>query len=207
MIGVRQCRRYSSQSEVVCISRELFDIESLNFTPTFILVVSITTPNMTSLSYFRSEVINVPKKRPKMTPQTASGGISREMFKQGSPKFHRNIHAKKTAYDAISYFLSAFIDVREKKQPKMPPPTALGWILVMRRFACSTNWLFNNTSRSQVIYINGAWNLGTVFTKAIEMKPVQGSYLVNVKTLGVHFLYHVMLRIMKIVDQPLCRCC
>ena len=28
----------------------------------------------------------------------------------------------------------------EKKQPKMPPPTALGRILVVHRFACPTNW-------------------------------------------------------------------
>ena len=43
-----------------------------------------------------------------------------------------------TGYEITSYFRSAFIKL--EKQPKMPPPTALGRIVVARRFACPTNW-------------------------------------------------------------------
>ena len=50
---------------------------------TFTLVGSTTTPDMTSLTTFGRKPQR--KKPSKMPPQTASGGISRERFKRGSP--------------------------------------------------------------------------------------------------------------------------
>ena len=56
----------------------------MNFTP----VGSMTTPDMTSLSTSGWQ-LSAFEKRTKMPPQTASGGISREEFKRGSPNFTR----------------------------------------------------------------------------------------------------------------------
>ena len=59
-------------------------------------------------------------------------------------KFYTDVHADLvyccTGYNVVSYFRSAFLKIRRKKRLKMPPPTAVGRILVARRFACPSNW-------------------------------------------------------------------
>ena len=67
------------------ISREPFEIKSPNFTGTSILTCSTFAPDMTSLP--TSGRMLQRKKPSKMPPQTASGGISWERFKQWSPSF------------------------------------------------------------------------------------------------------------------------
>ena len=51
-----------------------------------------------------------------------------------------SIYSAAHVYDITSYFRSAFIEARKKRQ-KMPPPTDLGRISPGEsRFACPTNW-------------------------------------------------------------------
>ena len=65
------------------ISWELFDLESPNFSGTFIPVGSTTTLDMTSLSTSGWQLLQF-KKWSRMPPTTVSGGISGERFKPGS---------------------------------------------------------------------------------------------------------------------------
>ena len=86
--GVRRRRRGTSfvPKWGSRISREKFDLESPNFTRTFTQVGSNTTPDITSLT--TSGRLSSKFKNPsKMPHQPASGGISRERFKRGSPIF------------------------------------------------------------------------------------------------------------------------
>ena len=72
------------------ISRERFELESHDFTGTSLSVYSIAALSMTSLT---SSSRMLPRKKPsKMPLPTASGGISREMFKGWSPNY---IHLSK----------------------------------------------------------------------------------------------------------------
>ena len=50
---------------------------------------------------------------------------------------HADLVYSHAGYDVISYVRLAFIEVRSSKKQ---PPTALGRILVVRRFAYPTNW-------------------------------------------------------------------
>ena len=56
-------------------------------------------------------------------------------------KLYTQINADHSSagYDVISYFRSAFIEVRIK-WPKMPPPTTISRILVVWHLAWPTNW-------------------------------------------------------------------
>ena len=78
-------------------------------------------------NYFRSEVIAT-----KTVENAASDGFRCNFSRiiARITEFYtvvRDIWPHKSAgYDVISYFQSAFIEVR--KRPKMPPPTALGQI-------------------------------------------------------------------------------
>ena len=86
----RRCRLYrrSSQSDAVTYLENGLAWESPHFTLAFIPIGSANIPDMSSLTNFRLAVIEV-QKRSKMPPQTASGGISPEWFKRGSPNFEQ----------------------------------------------------------------------------------------------------------------------
>ena len=70
-----------------CISREPFELERPNFTGTSTPNCPTFAPVMTSLCTSGRKLQR--KKTSTMPPQTASGGISREKFKRGSPNCTR----------------------------------------------------------------------------------------------------------------------
>ena len=107
------------------ISRERFKWGSLNFTQLSGITAPTNLPDMTSLvaSGRRKLQMNTACKCIKRD-QPATSRIIWPLFNVDTPDF--------------SYFRLAFIEVK-KKQPKMPPPMALGRILVVLRFAYPTN--------------------------------------------------------------------
>ena len=76
----------------------------------------------------------------------AKSRIIRPPFNTESRNFFTNIYADLVFSEPNRIWrhhlfpLGISRNSNRKKRPKMPPPMALGWIFVARRFACSTDW-------------------------------------------------------------------
>ena len=113
------------------ISGEQFDLESPNCTSISIPTCPTFALDMTSL------YTSAQKCRPRRLQFETL-----EKSKQGSPNFTRlsETTSRTNLPDMTSLANSDHHSSKLAKRPKMPPPGALGRILVARRFSCHTSW-------------------------------------------------------------------